>query len=252
VIPLKDDNPVDRTPLVTFALAAANVLAFLWQIDLPMLPEALRAGVLGQFIEQRLHETALRGGAVPYEILTFTDIDLRAVVPPPLTILTSMFLHGGFGHIAFNMLFLWIFGNNVEDALGRRRFLLFYLACGVAAALVQIVASAMQGEHGDPRALQIPMVGASGAIAGVLAAYMLLFPSARVLTLVIIIVFVRVIALPASIVIGLWFAGQLIQVLLGANTGVAFFAHIGGFVAGLLLIRVVGRRPRWRARRVVW
>jgi membrane associated rhomboid family serine protease len=249
VIPLKDDNPVERTPIVTFALIAANVLAFLWQLDLPMLPEALRAGVLGDFLQQRLHETALRGGAVPYEILTFSDIDLRDIVPPPLTILTSMFLHGGLMHIAFNLLFLWIFGNNVEDALGRRRFLLFYLACGVVAALVQIVATAALG---DPRGLQIPMVGASGAIAGVLGAYLLLFPRARVLTLVIIVIFIRVIPLPAGFFIGLWFAGQLLSVFLGANTGVAFFAHIGGFLAGLLLVRVTGRRPSWRARRVVF
>jgi membrane associated rhomboid family serine protease len=249
VIPLKDDNPIGRTPVVTLALVAANLLAFFWQIDLPVLPEALRAGLLGPYLHERLGDTALRGGVIPFEVLTLSDIAPRDLVPPPLTILTSMFLHGGFLHIAFNLLFLWIFGNNVEDALGRRRFLAFYLGCGVVAALVQIVASAVPG---DPRALQIPMVGASGAIAGVLGAYLLLFPRARVHTLVIIVVFVRVIPLPAFLFLGLWFAGQLLQVALGANTGVAFFAHIGGFVAGLLLVRLVGRRPRWRARRVAW
>jgi membrane associated rhomboid family serine protease len=157
-----------------------------------------------------------------------------------------MFLHGGFMHIASNMLFLWIFGNNVEDALGRVRFVVFYLACGIAAALVQVVASAMTGD------LLVPMVGASGAIAGVLAAYMVLFPRARVTTLVIIVVFIRIIPVPAGFFIGLWFLLQILSVLFGGNTGVAFFAHIGGFVAGWLLVRLMGRRPTWRARRVVW
>jgi membrane associated rhomboid family serine protease len=135
----------------------------------------------------------------------------------------------------------------VEDALGRARFLGFYLAAGVAAALVQVVASAMTGD------VLVPMVGASGAIAGVLAGYMILFPRARVLTLVIIVVFIRILPLPAGWFIGVWFAGQLLSVLLGANTGVAFFAHIGGFLAGLLLVKVVGRRPGFGRRpRAYW
>jgi membrane associated rhomboid family serine protease len=228
VIPLKDANPSERTPIVTFALLALNILAFAWQLSVG------------------LPESVLRGGVIPYEILTFTDIEYRAVVPPPLTILTSMFLHGGLTHIGSNMLFLWIFGNNVEDALGRGRFLAFYLACGVVAALAQVAVSAMGGE------LQIPMVGASGAIAGVLAGYMVLFPHARVLTLLIIIVFIRLTWLPAGLLIALWFGLQLFSAVFGGSSGVAFFAHIGGFVAGFLLVRVMGRRARWRARRVSW
>jgi membrane associated rhomboid family serine protease len=246
VIPLRDDNPTDRTPVITLVFLAANVLAFLWQIDVWALPAALESGDLLDFVGERLQETAFRGGVVPYEILTFTDIDLPAIVPPPLTILTSMFLHGGLMHIAANMLFLWIFGNNVEDALGRGRFIVFYVACGVAAALVQVVASTMTGD------LEIPMVGASGAIAGVLAAYMVLFPHARVTTLVIIVFFIRIFPVPAGFFIGLWFLLQLLSVAFGANTGIAFFAHIGGFVAGWLLVKIMGRRPTWRARRVVW
>ncbi len=246
MIPLKDDNPLDRTPVVTFALVALNVLAFLWQIDVRTLPAAFQAGQLLEYVGQRLNETALRGGVVPYEILTFTDLYPRDLVPPPLTVFTSMFLHGGLAHLGGNMLFLWIFGNNVEDALGRVRFVAFYLACGVAAALVQVVASALTGD------IEVPMVGASGAIAGVLAAYMVLFPKARVTTLVIIFVLIRILPLPAAFLIGMWFLVQVLQAFFGGGSGVAVFAHIGGFVAGYVLVRIVGRRPTWRARRVVW
>jgi len=246
VIPLKDDNPLERTPVVTLLLVAANVLAFAWQIDLPAWPEALRSGELLDFVGAHLNESALRGGVIPYEILTLTDLYPRDVVPPPFTILTSMFLHGGLVHIASNMLFLWIFGNNVEDALGRARFVLFYVACGIAAALVQVVASAVTGD------IEVPMVGASGAIAGVLAAYMVLFPHARVTALVIVVFFIRVIPVPAGWFIGLWFALQILQVIFGGSTGVAVFAHVGGFIAGYVLVKIMGRRPSWRARRVVW
>jgi len=229
VIPLKDDNPVERTPIVMIALVAANVLAFGWQ-----------------YLGVGLAQSVQTGGAIPYEILTFQDIEWRAIVPPPLTILTSMFLHGGIGHLAMNMLTLWIFGNNVEDALGHGRFLAFYLVAGVAAALAQTVAAAVSGD------VLVPMVGASGAIAGVLAAYLVLFPHARVLTLVFIVVFVQLVHVPAGIFIGIWFLLQILSVIFGGNPGVAVFAHIGGFVAGYLLVRVVGRRPTWRARRVSW
>lgn len=228
MIPLKDANPSERTPVVTFALLALNIVVFAWQLSVG------------------LQESVLRGGVIPYEILTFTDIEYRAVVPPPLTLFTSMFMHGGLAHLGSNMLFLWIFGNNVEDALGRGRFLAFYLASGLVAALAQVVVSAMAGE------LQIPMVGASGAIAGVLAGYMVLFPHARVLTLLIIVVFIRLTWLPAGLLIALWFGLQLFSAVFGGSPGVAFFAHIGGFVTGFLLVRVMGRRAQWRARRVSW
>jgi len=243
VIPVRDDNPVDRTPLVTYALVFANVLTFLWQIGLP---DTLAAQDVLHAMRRHLELSVLRGGAIPYEILTLHDVSPKDIVPPPFTVFTSMFLHGGPLHLAFNMLFLWIFGNNVEDALGRVRFLVFYAICGIVAALGQVVFSL------TPEAQLAPMVGASGAIAGVLAAYLLLFPRARVLTLVIVFVFVRLVPLPAGWFIGIWFAGQILAVLLGANTGVAFFAHIGGFLAGLVLIRALGRRPGWRPRRTGW
>lgn len=245
MIPLSDDNPLDRAPVVTILLVAANVLAFFWQIDLPGLPAAIASGGL-EHVTARLGETALRGGVIPYEILTLTDVYPRDLVPPPFTILTSMFLHGGVVHVASNMLFLWIFGNNVEDALGRARFTLFYLACGVVAALAQVIASAVTGD------IEVPMVGASGAIAGVLGAYLTLFPRARVNALVIIFIFIRIIPVPAGVFIGLWFLLQVLSIFFGGSTGVALFAHVGGFAAGFLLVRVIGRHRGWRARRVSW
>jgi membrane associated rhomboid family serine protease len=221
MIPLKDDVPVERTPILTVALIAVNVAAFVWQ---------LRVG---------MQWSVLRGGAIPAEILTFTDVGPPDLVPPPFTILTSMFLHGGLAHIAGNMLFLWIFGNNVEDALGRARFLFFFFACGIAAALAQTALSAQSGDG------LIPMVGASGAIAGVLAAYLTLFPRARVLTLIPIIFIIRLVYVPAYVFIGLWFAIQLFSAFAGlSGGGVAFVAHVGGFLAGLLLVRILGRRRR--------
>ena len=227
MIPLKDDIRTVRFPIVTVALIAANALAFVWQLGVG------------------LDLSALRGGAIPYEILTFQDVYPPDIVAPPFTILTSMFLHGGWLHIGFNMLTLWIFGNNVEDALGRTRFVVFYLLCGVVAAITQAVASAMAGYA------EVPMVGASGAIAGVLAAYLLLFPYARVLTAVVIVIFIRLVYLPARLFIIGWFILQVLPVLFGGAArggGVAFFAHIGGFLAGLLLVKLMGRRANWRGR----
>jgi len=225
MIPLKDDNPTNRPPIVTVGLIALNIIAHAYLMLLP--PQARTA-------------TIFQMGLIPAEVTS--GISVGPEFPLPLTLFTSMFLHGGFLHLAGNMLYLWVFGNNVEDQTGHLRFLAFYLLCGVAAAGTQIVASPDS---------QIPMIGASGAIAGVLGAYMLMFPHARVLTLVPIFIFIRVMYLPAVIVLGLWF---LYQILLsasagqGAEGGVAFFAHIGGFVAGMLLIWVF-RTSRARRRR---
>jgi membrane associated rhomboid family serine protease len=230
VIPLKDDIPSRHVPVVTLALIAVNVLAFAWQLGF---------GPPGEPFEVRLGRSALVGGAIPYELLTFRDVGPRDLVPPPLTVFTSMFLHGGFLHLGGNLLFLWVFGNNVEDALGRVRFLLYYLACGVAAAVAQALISAAAGD------VLVPMVGASGAIAGVLAAYVVLFPRARVLTAIPIFVIIRLVHLPAAFFIGLWFALQVLYAVAGGTgSGVAFFAHIGGFVFGWLLIQVWLRRRR--------
>ncbi len=225
VIPLKDDLPSSRPALVTVTLIAVNVAVFLWQ-------------VLGTGIEASVRI----GGLVPAQLLGY-DFGPPALLPPVVTVLTSMFLHGSFLHIAGNMLFLWIFGNNVEDAFGHLRFLAFYLVAGVAAALAQTGASAVTGGN----ELVIPMVGASGAISGVLAAYWLMFPRARVLTVVPIIIFIQLIYLPAWFFLGAWFVLQLLGALLGGGAGgVAFMAHVGGFVAGLLL--ALAWRPRRRSR----
>ena len=233
MIPLKDDVPVSRAPIVTVALISVNTVVFLWQVLVVGLPLSVEIA-----------------GAIPYEILTLRDIRPVDLVPPPFTLLTSMFLHGGFMHLAGNMLFLWIFGNNVEDVLGRARFLLFYIASGLAAALAQVSVTAMSD---DRASLLVPMVGASGAIAGVLAAYMVLFPRARVLTLVPIFFFIRLIYVPAAFFIGLWFAIQLLSAFLGSEAGgVAFVAHVGGFVAGWILVKLMGPRHSWRARRAGW
>ncbi len=230
MIPLKDDIELSRPAVATVALIAVNVLAFAWQ-------------VLGPGVNLSVQQ----GGAIPYEILTFNDVAPPDLVPPPLTILTSMFLHGGLLHIGGNMLFLWIFGRAVEVALGPARFLAFYLVSGVAAAISQTVLSSFSGD------LLTPMVGASGAIAGVLAAYMVLFPRARVLTLVPIFFFIRLMYLPAFFFIGAWFLLQLLSAMYSAGgSGVAFFAHVGGFLAGLVLVRLLRRRPRYHAPHAPW
>ena len=220
-IPLYDDNPIERTPFITWAIIAACVAVFLWQAGLgPRGEQAVAFGL----------------GLVPAVLFGYAELPPQLqLVPSGATLITHMFLHGGWAHLLGNMLFLWIFGNNIEDALGHGRYLLFYLLCGLAAAAAQIA--------GDP-ASEIPMIGASGAIAGVLGAYLVLHPHANVRVLVWIIVFVRLINVPAWIVLGLWFAMQLFGGLATpmAKGGVAFWAHVGGFVAGILLILVL--RPR--------
>jgi len=222
-IPLRDDNPTSRFPLVTVALIAVNTAVFLFQAATP----------------HGLELAALRFGAVPYAITHSAGPAAPAGVPPLLTLLTSMFLHGSLFHLLGNMLYLWIFGNNIEDRLGPVRFALFYAACGVAAALTHVAF-----EPGS----RIPMIGASGAIAGVLGAYAVLFPRARVKTVVFLIFYIDVVAVPAGLVLGLWFVLQILNV--GMGGGVAWFAHIGGFLAGILLIWLAlgGRavRPNWR------
>jgi membrane associated rhomboid family serine protease len=229
VIPLKDDTVRARRPVLTLVLIFANVGAYLWQLS-----------------EMGLYESAVRGGAVPYEILTFQDVGLPALLPPPLTIFSSMFLHGGFLHLAGNMLFLWIFGSNVEERLGRSRYLLFYLATGFAAAVAHVATTS------SGRDLLVPMVGASGAVSGVLGAYLVLSPHARILTLIPIFIFIRLVHVPAFIFIGLWFVLQLVPALIGGGSGVAFTAHVGGFVAGYLFVRLTGGRLRWAATREPW
>ena len=214
MLPLKDDNPTHIQPMVTWALMAASVLAFLWQVSLPE-DEAGRAVV------------AL--GAIPAVVFQRVALpDHIAMLPPALellTVVTSMFLHGGWAHLLGNMLYLWIFGDNVEDAMGHGRFVVFYLICGIVAVLVNAVP--------DPSST-IPTVGASGAISGVLGAYVLLYPRARVLVWPGILWFTF--RLPAWLVLGFWFGMQVLNLAGGGAGNVAWWAHIGGMVCGAALI----------------
>jgi len=229
VFPLRDLNPTRRTPVVTWALIALNVLVWLFQ---------WAHGSDG------LQALVMRYGLIP-DVLTGSDIWLPrsegGALGALITPLTSMFMHGGWLHLIGNMWFLYIFGDNVEDTLGRGRFLLFYLLGGLAAAAMQVAI----GPHST-----IPMVGASGAISAVMAGYVMLFPRARVVTLVFIIIFIQLIELPAFLFIFVWFGFQLLSALgtlgsTGTGGGVAFFAHVGGFVAGIVLVRaLLMGRPR--------
>mgnify|MGYP001772665511 CR=1 FL=1 len=219
MIPIKDENPTETFPFVTISLIILNILAFLWEL---------------RFDPYTLNAVIRELGFVPAR---FWGISRDWLIPPYISIITCMFLHGGFFHIAGNMLYLWIFGNNVEDRLGHFRFLIFYLLCGIAATLFHSVIY--------PHSM-IPLIGASGAISGVLGAYLLEFPLARIVTLVFIFIFITTIRVPAFIFIGLWFFMQYLNGVASlafyTPTGVAWFAHIGGFVAGIVLYRLFPKR----------
>lgn len=221
MIPIRDDNPTTIRPIVTVTLVALCTAVFLWQISL---------GADG-------FERAVYGlGMIP--AVAFGDARLApelTLIPAGLTVITSMFLHGGILHLAGNMLYLWIFGNNIEDVMGHGRFVVFYLVCGVAAALAQAASAP---------AAEIPMIGASGAVSGVLGAYLLLFPHARVHVVVPLGFFIYSMALPAMVVLGLWIGLQLLNsaFAMPEQGGIAWFAHIGGFVAGMVLIPFFKRR----------
>jgi membrane associated rhomboid family serine protease len=221
MIPLKDDNPTEIRPLVSYTVLAACVAVFLWQFSL---------------VQAAQREMVFALGMVPAVLFGQASLPPDvALVPPVATLFTSMFLHGGWMHLIGNMLYLWIFGDNVEDAMGHTRFLVFYLLCGLAAALAQ--AALNPGS-------EVPMVGASGAISGLLGAYLVLHPKAHVLVLIPLGVFTQIVRLPALVVLLLWFGLQLFQQLgsPGGGGGVAFMAHIGGFVAGMVLILLFKRR----------
>jgi membrane associated rhomboid family serine protease len=215
MIPLRDENPTRTTPVVTLILIGACVLAYLWQLTLP-----------GRSAEAAIYSL----GLIPAVFFGVTELppELRSV-PAVLTPITSMFLHGDLFHLAGNMLYLWIFGDNIEDRMGRARFLLFYVLCGIAAALAQALP--------DPDSV-IPMIGASGAVSGVLGAYLVLYPRANVLVAIPLFVLLYTFHLPALVVLGVWFVGQLLSSIMqeAGQAGVAFRAHVGGFVAGLVLI----------------
>jgi len=217
MIPLRDTQPSYSPPIVTIGIIVANVLIFLYQISLP---------------DYELNDLIAQYGLVP-DRFHYSSL------------LTSMFLHGGWMHVMGNMWFLWIFGDNVEDILGHGKYLVFYLLCGMAAGLTHILL------NGDSR---VPTIGASGAIAGVMGAYMVKFPHARVLTLVAILVFFTTVEVPAVFMLAYWF---LIQVFSGLGSvgysnvsrgGVAWFAHVGGFLVGIALVYLMGSRERYRNR----
>ncbi|MEJ7750695.1 MAG: rhomboid family intramembrane serine protease [Thermoleophilaceae bacterium] len=248
MFPLKDDIPTRRFPVLTVSIIAINIVMFF--------------GFQGAFFgsDAEFNERVVEYGAIPYEVTHpgkgcgasvsgelacegQAGVGGEAPSQPStwLTILTSMFMHGGLLHIAGNMLFLWVFGNNIEDSMGRVKFVIFYLLGGVAALLAQTLFS--------PDAA-VPTIGASGAVAAVLGGYALLYPRARVVTLVFIVIFFTVIQLPALLVLGAWFvlqalngASELVQPV-GEGGGVAYFAHIGGFVFGLLVIKLFANREQ--------
>jgi membrane associated rhomboid family serine protease len=271
VLPLKDNIPTSRFPVITVALIAINVAIFIWQLNFPTDQKLDQVGF------GHIDQSSLEYGAIPYRITHADDRDCaiggvpdsqgqleagvvcpgtadydRAVAigrqdaqatPIPIdqapwwvTLFSSMFLHGGFLHIAGNMLFLWVFGNNIEDRLGRLWFPIFYVLAGLVAVYTQALIDSSS---------TAPTIGASGAIAGVLGAYALLYPRARVLTLIFIVFFVTLVEIPALILLAIWFLLQFVPALgqvaveTGGGQGVAYFAHVGGFVFGLAVAAVM-------------
>jgi membrane associated rhomboid family serine protease len=223
MIPLKDDNPATLTPVVNWTIMGLCILVFLWQVGLGQRGNQEAIYALGA-----IPAVLLEGARLPPEI---------ARISPELTIFTSMFMHGGWLHLIGNMLYLWIFGDNIESSMGHLRFLVFYLVCGTVAVFAQALPDSQS---------TVPMIGASGAISGVLGAYLLLYPHARVVVLIPLGFLSQIILLPAGIVLALWFGLQLLQSALTPKdvAGIAFGAHIGGFLAGLALV------PLFKSRRV--
>lgn len=218
MIPLKDDNPTRNKPIVTYCVIGICVFVFLLQLS----SEGYRSGSL--FYSYGLIPTVLLGSqSLPVELY---------VLPAGMTLFTSMFMHGGLMHLLGNMLYMWIFADNVEDELGPVKFTIFYLVCGVAAAMTQVMTDTDSA---------IPMIGASGAIGGVLGAYVVRHPRARVLVLIPLGFYSQLVKIPAIFVLGFWFVLQLINSRMSASAGgVAYGAHVGGFIAGALLILPFG------------
>jgi membrane associated rhomboid family serine protease len=280
LIPLRDNIPTGRFPVLTLALIVINVAVFIWQWQFPLDKDLERAG-----LTSGIDQSSVEYGAIPYRITHPSDSDcfLGAVkqtnggraaeivcegtpelrqaevfgeraatqgvdadpipldqAPWLLTVFVALFMHGGILHIAGNMLFLWVFGNNVEDSMGRPRFLLFYLLAGVISLYAQALIDTSS---------TVPTIGASGAIAGVLGGYALLYPQARVLTLIFIIFFVTLVEIPAVILLGIWFILQFLPAIgqtaitdLAGGDSVAYLAHVGGFIFGLAAIKLFARR----------
>ena len=242
MFPYKDDNPTILTPVVTVGINALNLAAWIF--------------LQGAGAEGPLARSVCELGLIPGEVLRTVPPGTAVPLGPGMqcvttgaphwwTVLTSMFMHGGWFHVLGNMWFLWVFGNNIEDSMGHGRFVVFYLVCGAAAAAAQALA--------DSHSV-VPMVGASGAISGVLGGYLLLYPRVRVHTLITLGFFITTVALPAYVMLGYWFLLQLLMGTVGALSraqgGVAFWAHVGGFVAGLALIKPFASRELMEQRQV--
>ncbi len=233
-IPLKDEIPTTRKPIVTVIIIAVNTLIYIYTATLPQLQ-------LRFFVSQF--------ALIPYDLTHLSESLPAYSFPAYLTPLTSMFLHGGLLHLGGNMLFLWVFGNNIEDHLGPIKYILFYLVSGLAAAGMFVLFS--------PNS-QIPLVGASGAIAGVMGAYFVLYPRAKILTLIFLFYFIRIVRIPAAFVLGFWIFYQILMSALdtGSGGGVAWLAHVGGFGFGYIIFRIfssrIGRDRGQRIYRMDW
>jgi len=212
MIPLKDNVPTRIKPIITTSIIFVNILIFLWQ---KLSLTSVESNDIYKYY-----------GLIPHDFFMAFTSKYELLPYNVLTVFTSMFLHGGFIHLGGNMLYLWIFGNNIEDSMGHRRFIFFYICSGVAAALFQLLYDLSS---------VVPMIGASGAVSGILGAYLLLFPRARIKTLIFILIFIKVVELPAVVLLTIWF---FIQLLYSQGEGVAWYAHIGGFIFGLITIKI--------------
>ena len=234
MVPIGDENPTQITPVVTYILIVANILIFIYELTLS---------------EPQLERLFQLFAVIPRELTgNFEGIAVSQPVPEPLTLITSQFLHGGFAHVGFNMLYLWIFGNNIEEELGHLKFLIFYLGCGILAALSQWFFSVQS---------PVPTLGASGAIAGVMGAYILKFPQARIITLIPLGFLFFTLRIPALFFLGFWFVQQAFNGVASLTPaagaamegGVAYWAHAGGFVFGAILGPMLGLfSDRYRGR----
>ncbi|ELR97777.1 rhomboid family intramembrane serine protease [Gloeocapsa sp. PCC 73106] len=232
MVPINDENPIKITPYVTYVLIAINIVVFIYQLTLS---------------ESELQQFFQNFAVIPRQLTaSFDGIEVGNAIPEPLTLITCQFLHGGFLHIGFNMLYLWIFGNNIEEELGSVKFLIFYLACGALAALTQWFFSAPS---------TIPSLGASGAIAGIMGAYILKFPNAQILTLLPLGFLILPLRIPAFAFLGFWFVQQAFNGVASLDPnvgvgmqqgGVAYWAHAGGFIFGIILAPILGLFARKR------
>ncbi len=224
IFPIRDENPSGTRPFVTVTIIVVNVLAFLYE-------RSLGEGAAGEFIRTY--------GVVPASVMGGEDAGVAAGAGIYFPFLTAMFLHGGWGHLFGNMWFLWLVGDNIEDRIGHVAYIFFYLVVGIAASAAHVLVSGPS---------TIPMIGASGAIAGVLGAYLVCFPRAKVVTLIWVFIFIHFVRLPAMVLIGMWFVLQLVSAATSDPTlpGIAWWAHIGGFVAGVVLIVLWPKRKKAR------